>query len=83
MKTHKEGGTPLAGAAGSARKCEWLIGRGRLSALCPCEATHIDPSTGSVFCESHAEDYEDVFGDVLHTLSPNAQVSHGAEKGQQ
>jgi hypothetical protein len=64
--------TPALGAAsGSARQCEWLIGRGRLAALCPGKATHVDPSTGSAFCQSHAEDYEEVFGTVLHTLSPN------------
>ena len=65
----------LAASPGSARQCEWLIGSGRLAALCPCKATHVDPTTGSAFCQSHAEDYEDVFGAVLHTLSPNAQSS--------
>lgn len=63
---------PFGGASGSARQCDWLIGEGRLAALCPGKATHIDPLTGTLFCESHAEDYEDVFGAALQTLSPNA-----------
>lgn len=65
----------FAGPTGSARQCEWLIGSGRLAALCPCKATHVDPTTGSAFCQSHAEDYEEVFGTVLHTLSTNALIT--------
>lgn len=66
---------PLAPATGSARLCEWLVLRGRRAALCPVAATHRDPETGALFCDMHADEYEDVFGGVLNPLTPNHEVS--------
>ncbi len=68
---------PKAVPAPEARcsRCEWLIFHGRLAALCPSKATHVDPSSGSVFCETHAEDFEEVFGDVLQSLPQTPEVS--------
>lgn len=63
--------TPSASVAGPARRCEWILAVGRKVASCPAVATRLDPSTGGALCPAHAEDYEEIFGDVLVDLPPN------------
>jgi hypothetical protein len=70
---------PFDPASGSARLCEWLVLRGRRAALCPVAATHRDPETGALFCDMHADEYEDVFGGVLNPLTPNADLRQDAD----
>jgi hypothetical protein len=55
---------PLAPAAGSARKCEWVIRISPRFVQCQYPATQYDPNAGSAyFCDAHAQDYADYFGD--------------------
>ena len=43
------------------RHCEWTLRTGQ----CGRTATHCDPDTSAWYCQTHARDYEDVFGVVL------------------
>lgn len=43
------------------RHCEWTLRTGQ----CGRTATHCDPDTSAWYCQTHARDYEDVFGCVL------------------
>lgn len=79
MNQTKPAPTPPAPAAGSARRCEWILAVGRKVASCPAVATRRDPSTGNAFCPAHAADYEEIFGDVLMDLPPNPNQSGGGQ----
>lgn len=54
--------------------CSWIIATRPSTVFCPHSPTHYEPDGAGQFCECHAEDYEDVFGDVLHEF-PIEEVS--------
>lgn len=45
--------------------CSWIIATRPRTVFCPLSPTHYEPDGDGQFCDSHAEDYEDVFGDRL------------------
>lgn len=45
--------------------CSWIIATRPRTVFCPLSPTHYEPDGDGQFCDSHAEDYEDVLGDRL------------------
>jgi hypothetical protein len=44
-------------------RCCWILTRGDIVSKCGAPATHRCPETCATFCEDHADDYSDCFGD--------------------
>lgn len=45
--------------------CSWIIASRPCSVFCPHTPTYYEPDGAGQFCDGHAEDYEDVFGESL------------------
>jgi len=44
-------------------RCRWILAHGHIVAECGAPATHRCPETCATFCDDHANDYSDCFGD--------------------
>lgn len=47
------------------KHCCWILTHGHITALCNAPATHVCKESDSHFCDYHAEEYADCFGEGI------------------
>ncbi len=45
------------------KHCSWILMHGHITTPCDAPATHQCKESDAYFCDHHAEDYRDCFGD--------------------
>lgn len=55
--------------------CDWIITNSTATKRCGSDAMFMEPGAGPFFCWKHADDYEDVLGDVLISIPEHIKTT--------